>query len=47
MDPQAQERIGAEAMLFAPHLEYEVLQSALRARPAVVLANDVAAFMDL
>ncbi|KAI5843363.1 hypothetical protein DFP73DRAFT_551709 [Morchella snyderi] len=47
VDPEAQARIGAEALLFAPHLEYEVLQSALRARPGVVLANDVAAFMDL
>lgn len=44
--PEAETHIGAETLLYAPHLEYEVLQAALRCRPAFVFCNDLQNFLD-
>lgn len=44
--PEAETHIGAETLLYAPHLEYEVLQAALTCRPAFVFCNDLQNFLD-
>lgn len=44
--PEAETHIGAGTLLYAPHLEYEVLQAALRCRPAFVFCNDLQNFLD-
>lgn len=44
--PEAETHIGAETLLYAPHLEYEVLQAALRCCPAFVFCNDLQNFLD-
>lgn len=44
--PGAEDHIGEGTLLYAPHLEYEVLRDALRCRPAFVFCNDLQNFLD-
>lgn len=44
--PDAEDYIGDGTLLYAPHLEYEVLRTALRCGPAFVFCNDLQNFLD-
>lgn len=44
--PEAEAHIDGETLLYAPHLEYEVLEASLKYRPAFVFCNDIQNFLD-
>lgn len=44
--PEGEMRVGVETLLYAPHLEYEVLQTAVVGRPGVLVCNDLEDFLD-